>query len=131
MPIKNWLHFSTITHYDGLLIDHINNLYELIFGSPKHRDFASFNENLPTKYAYGIVPVNKTHTLNIKPILNADKRCFSEKMTLLYLTDRQNSTVPFLPIRGYRGNKTHQPKIKPCHCKGYHYTIKISLKNSL
>ena len=111
MSIKNRPNFPGVTHYDGLLVDRINSLYEVIFGYPKHREWSSFNENLPTEYAYGIVPVNNAHTLNIKQISDADKRCFSEKSTLFYLANRQKSIVPFLPIRGYREKKLIHRKL--------------------
>ena len=58
MSMKNRPNFSNLTHYNGLLIDRINNLYELIYGHTKNRDWSTYNENLPSQLTFGIVPVN-------------------------------------------------------------------------
>ena len=39
MSMKNCSNFLTLMHCNGLMIDRINNLYELIFGHTKHRDW--------------------------------------------------------------------------------------------
>ena len=117
MPIKNRPHFPTIIHYDGLLIDCINNLYELVFGYPKHRDWTPFNENLPTKYTYGTVPVNKTHTLNIKPIWDADKSASLKNRHFSIWQTAKTQLFHFCQSEAI-GGKAHRSKIKPCHCKG-------------
>ena len=44
MSIKNRPNFPTLMHYNGLMIDRINNLYELIFGHTKHRDWGHYND---------------------------------------------------------------------------------------
>ena len=53
-------------HYDGMLVDRINNMYELIYGYTKHRAWLSFKENLPLQSAFGIVTINNELTSNIR-----------------------------------------------------------------
>lgn len=74
MSLKNRPHFPNLTHYNGLLIDRINTLYELIFGYSKYRDWSSFNENLPLRSVYGIVPVESRRSANIIKLGEADKQ---------------------------------------------------------
>ena len=99
MSLKNRPGFPCLTHYDGSLIDRINNLYELIYGHAKYRDWVSFNENLPLQSAYGIVPINQELTRNLI-VTDNDKLLLANNSMLSYLGSRQGTSIPFLPIRG-------------------------------
>ena len=99
MSLKNRPGFPCLTHYDGVLIDRINNLYEIIYGYAKYRDWVSFNENLPVESAYGIVSITKELTTNLT-ITDRDKTTLTKNNMLSYLGLRQDTVIPFLPIRG-------------------------------
>ena len=62
MSRKNRPGFPPVMHYDGLLIDQINNNYEIIYGISKYREWTTCNENLPTSSAYGIVHIQQSLT---------------------------------------------------------------------
>ena len=111
MSIKNSPNYPSLTHHDGLLIDRIHHLYELIFGHPKHRDWTSFNENLPTMAAYGILPVNEAHTSSIKTLSDDDIKTFLDRSTLKYVAIRQTSSLSFLPTRGIREKRLIHRKL--------------------
>ena len=96
---KNRPNFPNLNHYDGLLIDCINNLYEQIYGFRKHRGWVSFNEILPLQSTYGIVPVDTVLTASLN-VNDKDIDTVAKNATLKYLSVRQNLIVPFLPIRG-------------------------------
>ena len=111
MSLKNRPHFPNLTHYNGLLIDLINTSYELIFGYSKYRDWSSFNENLPLQSVYGIVPVESRRSANIIKLGEADKQKIKQSPMLEYLSKRQDSIVPFLPIRGVKERKLIHRKL--------------------
>lgn len=99
MSRKNRPGFPKLSHYNGLLIDRINSLYELIFGHAKYSEWSSFNENLPTSMAFGIIAVNERFTQSVSAT-EADKELVSQNQTLKYIAERQGTPVPFLPIKG-------------------------------
>lgn len=100
MSKKNRPFFPNVNHYDGLLIDRINNLYELIYGFPKYRNWMSFNDNLPTEESpFGIVPITPSRTSSITAS-EEDKEALKKNKMLSYLAQRQKSPIPFMPIRG-------------------------------
>ena len=99
MSRKNRPGFPPLQHYNGLMVDRINVLYETIFGYCKYIDWQPFNENLPLKSAYGIVPANTELTSNLS-VDNEDINDIAKNNMLRYVAKRQNSSVPFLPIRG-------------------------------
>lgn len=104
MSLKNRPKFPNILHYDGLLIDRINALYEMIYGYRKYRNWQPFNEYIPSVSVYGIVPIKNTLTSSLKAT-EEDKELLSKNGMLSYLARRQNSDLPFLPIRGENEKK--------------------------
>lgn len=110
MSRKNRPGFPNLSHYNGLLIDRTNHLYELVFGHPKYNSWSEFNENLPVESAYGIVPV-KNELTSILAYTQDDLTHLSKKKSLLYLTERQKTTLPFLPIRGENEKKLIHRKL--------------------
>lgn len=104
MSIKNRPGFPKIRHYNGLLLDRINHLYEQIYGYTKHKNWSEFNENLPTESAYGIVPIQKELTSSLT-YSNEDVEVLSENDMLSYLAQRQEAPFPFLPIRSVNEKK--------------------------
>ena len=109
MSRKNRPNFPPLMHYDGMMIDRINNLYELIYGYTKYRAWSSFNENLPLQSSYGIVPINNELTSTIS-YTQDDITNVSSNM-LKYLAQRQNAMLPFLPIRGENEKRTIHKKL--------------------
>ena len=85
MSMKNRPNFPSVMHYDSLLIDRINNLYENIFGHRKHQEWSTYNENLPHKSAYGVVPVSDVHTMELVKLCQNDKDILATKPMLDYL----------------------------------------------
>lgn len=110
MSRKNRPNFPNINHYDGLLLDRINRLYELIFGYKKYRSWSEFNENLPIKSAFGIIEVNKKLTASVVHS-DEDVAILSKNRTLTYLAERQQSPIPFMPIRGENEKKLIHKKL--------------------
>ena len=99
MSRKNRPNFPQIMHYEGELIDRINILYESLYGYPKHKHWQTYNESLPIVPAYGFVPVSKEYS-SLFHAADNDKTKLSKNYMLQYLSDRQESSIPFLPIRG-------------------------------
>ena len=97
--LHNRPYFPPLSHYNGLLIDRINELYEEIYGHPKYKHWISFNESLPGESPYGIVPVDSfiSESVHADP---SDIQNLKYKDTLKYLAKRQKSDLPFLPVRG-------------------------------
>lgn len=86
MSRKNRPGFPPLSHYNGLLIDRVNNLYESIYGYPKYPQWKSFNENLPLQSAYGIVAIDQERTSSVNAS-EADVAAISKSKTLKYLAD--------------------------------------------
>lgn len=103
--------FPPLNHYDGRLIDRINNLYEIIYGYPKYREWESFNEHLPLEKAFGVVEIDPELTSNIK-FTDEDKSLVDISKSLKYLANRQNSPIPFLPIRGEKEKRLAHRKLR-------------------
>ena len=79
-------------------------MYEEIYGYCKYSDWEGFNENLPLKSAYGIVAVKKELT-NVIVATDEDIEILSKNSMLSYLAERQESPLPFLPIRSENERK--------------------------
>lgn len=99
MSLKNRPNFPQLLHYDGRLIDRANYLYEVLFGYPKYRHWSVFNDNLPLQSSYGIVNIKDELTTTLA-YTEEDTECLKKNKMLSYLAKRQNSALPFLPIRG-------------------------------
>ena len=110
MSRKNRPYFPQIMHYEGEMIDRINTLYESLYGYSKYRDWKSFNECLPLVSAYGIVGVDSTHSALLQS-QNNESDLFSSNKMLKYLSTRQKSIVPFLPIRGVNEKRLVHQKL--------------------
>ena len=63
MSAKNRPGFPALMHYSGMMIDQINENYEIIYGFAKYREWTTCNENLPSQSAYGIVKVEQKLTI--------------------------------------------------------------------
>lgn len=111
MSLKNRPGFPKLLHYDGRLIDRINNYYELIFGYPKYKEWMSFNEALPLESPYGIVKVQNPLTSST-PLLQNDRDELKKNTMLHYLARRQQCSLPVLPIRGENEKKLVYQKMK-------------------
>ena len=111
MSRKNRPGFPPISHYNGLLLDRINNLYEIIYGHVKYRSWKSFNENLPLKAVYGVVAVEESLTSDIV-CSDADKADIKKNTVLKYLAHRQGCAVPFLPVRFEAEKKLAHRKLR-------------------
>lgn len=98
MSRKNRQHFPQLMHYDGLLIDRINRLYEGIYGYKKYVSWEAFNDNIATKSVFGIVEVDKDLTSSMN-VSDDDIKQIKQNKTLQHLAKRQGTPVPFLPIR--------------------------------
>ena len=106
MSRKNCPNFPSLEHYDGLLIDRINNLYELIYGHQNYRNWSTFNENIPIESTYGIVPVENALTSESLIFLTNGNDIDKHGSNMLkYLAARQKASLPFLPIRGEKERK--------------------------
>lgn len=111
MSRKNRPNFPQIMHYEGNLLDRINELYLQLFGYVKHRYWSEFNENLPLQEStYGIVPINKELTSSLK-FTDEDTKLLKDKPMLSYLAQRQGTALPFLPIRGVNEKKLIHQKL--------------------
>lgn len=118
MSRKNRPNFPPISHYDGMLLDHINSMYEIIYGECKYKDWEPFNEHLPeTVSPFGIVAVNKQLTESLV-VSEEDKTIISKSKMLKYLADRQGVPVPFLPIRGEAEKRLIHRKLNEALSKG-------------
>lgn len=115
---KNRPGFPPIGHYNGLLIDRINELYERIYGHKKYVDWSEYNENIPLKSAYGIVEVEKSLTSELV-ITEEDKQKISKNQMLKYLAERQGAPVPFLPIRSTNEKKLIHQKLNQYISEGH------------
>lgn len=116
MSRKNRPGFPQLSHYNGMLIDRINQLYEIIYGHVKYREWESFNENLPMHAAYGVVAVEEELTSKLVTS-EADKTEIKKNKMLSYLAVRQNADVPFLPIRGESEKKLAHQKLREAIAK--------------
>ena len=87
MSRKNIPSFASLQHYNGLIVDCINILYETIFGFCKYIDWQSFNENLPLKSMYGIVPENAELVFNLL-VDNEDINNIAKNNMLYYVAKR-------------------------------------------
>lgn len=96
--------FPQLLHYNGLLVDRINNVYEQIYGYPKYENWEAFNDNMPTISAYGIVSIENELTSDLN-ISDVDEATLRKNNMLRYLAERQGGKVPFLPIRGENERK--------------------------
>lgn len=121
MSRKNRPGFPRLHHYNGLLIDRINSLYELIYGYPKYRNWSSFNDSLPWKSPYGIVEVERDLVSNVVAT-EEDGKELSKNRMLSYLAKRQKSPVPFLPIRGKNERKLVHVKLNEIVAEGQSLT---------
>lgn len=111
MSRKNRPGFPKLQHYDGRMIDRINMYYETIYGHPKYREWSTFNENLPVQSLYGILPVNNELTSPF-PATENDIKLIQKNQTLKYLSERQKTPFPYLPIRGANERKLVYKKLK-------------------
>ena len=96
--VRNRPGYPKLLHYDGLLVDRVNQLYEELFHEPKYRDWSPFNENIPLESAYGIVPVPAKYVDDLQ-VTQEDKESLTKIPTLSHLATQQKSPLPFLPIR--------------------------------
>lgn len=110
MSLKNRPNFPRLLHYDGLLIDRINALYEIIYGYRKYRNWQPFNEYIPPSSIYGIAPLKTELTSSLKAT-EEDKQIISKNNMLSYLAKRQCADLPFLPIRGENERKLIHKKL--------------------
>lgn len=110
MSRKNRPGFPPLSHYKGLLIDRINELYERIYGYKKYADWVDFNDCLPLKPTYGIVPVDTSLTNDLKTT-DEDAIAISKNPMLSHLAQRQGTPVPFLPIRSVNEKKLVHKKL--------------------
>lgn len=110
MSLKNRPHFPKVRHYNGLLLDRINHLYEQIYGYAKHKHWSDFNENLPVESAYGVVPIKEELTSSLT-CTDKDVELLQKHDMLKYLADRQGASLPFLPIRSVNEKKLAHQKL--------------------
>ena len=111
MSRKNRPWFPKLMHYDGIMIDQINQYYTTIYGHTKYREWTTFNENLPLQSAYGIVGVERSLTF-LQLTTNEDDNLIKTNTILHYLCQRQQAVLPFLPIRGTKERKLIYEKLK-------------------
>lgn len=111
MSMKNRPGFPKLMHYHGRMIDRINGYYERIYGHPKYREWEAFNENIPECSAYGILPVNNELTPPF-PTTAKDLELIKKNPTLQYIAERQNTPLPYLPIRSTNEKKLVYQKLK-------------------
>jgi hypothetical protein len=99
--IRNDLNFPKIHHYDGLLIDKVNELYVLCFRKPKYPNWISTNDCLCTTSPFGITQIKLDDSeSNEMPIIPNGN--FTSQS---YIAHRQKSSIPFLPVKGSVENK--------------------------
>lgn len=86
------------------------------------------NENLPTESSsYGIVSIPQSLTSTVKAS-EEDRVKLSKNNTLKYLSERQNSDLPFLPVRGKNERKLIYRKLKDLTAKNESLTSETLLE---
>ena len=85
MSIRNQPNFPKLRHYDGLLIDRTNELYEELFGNLKYDHWIPFNEALPTDSPFGIVALDNEVT-PIFEMTEDEKKTLNLNPNLSYLS---------------------------------------------
>ena len=99
--IRNDLNIPKIHHYDGLLIDKVNELYVLCFRKLKYPNWISTNDSLCTTSPFGITQI-KSHGSESTEMPIVRNGNFTSKS---YIAHRQKSSIPFLPVKGIAENK--------------------------
>ena len=91
---RNRPDFPQVRHYEGLLIDAVNELYDVIFGYPKYHNWDSADNYMIRLSPFGIVPLDKEgpDSEYIEPVAGLTK-------SLHYLAIRQRSNIPYTPVK--------------------------------
>ena len=99
MSKRNRPNFPDLHHYDGLLIDRTNELYEDLFGRLKYEHWVPFNDSLPVDSPFGVVRTgcNEMPTIALSEI---EEKKLSLNPNLSYLANRQQCKPPILPVNG-------------------------------
>lgn len=117
MSLRNRPHFPKCKHYHELLIDRINEIYEQIYGHPKHINWISSDEALPLKSPFGVVAINCPLAYDNTRILVTDveqQEALSKRPMLKYLAKRQQVSLPYVPIRGAAEKQLFHRLIEEC-----------------
>ena len=90
---RNRPDFPQVRHYEGLLIDAVNELYESVFGERKYANWDSSDKYMVELSPFGIVPLDKEgpDSRHVDPVEGLTK-------SLHYLSVRQRSNIPFTPV---------------------------------
>ena len=86
--------FPQVQHYDGLLIDAVDELHEFVFGERKYANWDSSDKYMVRLSPYCIVPLDKEGPVSrhVDPVKGLTK-------SLHYLSLRQGSNVPYTPVK--------------------------------
>ena len=92
---RNQPDFQQVRHYNGLLIDYVNDLYESICSYPKYVNWELSTNYMEENSLYGIVLLDKEgpESCHVEPVEGLTKY-------LLYLTLQQRRDVPYTGVKG-------------------------------
>jgi hypothetical protein len=90
--------FPDLHHYDGLLIDRTNELYEDLFGRLNYEHWVPFNDSLPVDSPFGVVRIGCDEMPTIELSEVEEKKLSSLNPNLSYPAKRQHCKPPILPV---------------------------------